>query len=373
MIQGHPGLGKSLLAIDAVARVTTGTPFPFCDGMLSVPKGEAIILSAEDDARTTLRPRLDAAGADPNRWAIVESKGFFSIAKDSEWLAGQMETRPDLRLIVIDPISAYYGDGIDDNRNAQIRSHLAPLILWAAKYEVALWSVNHLNKQHGQLAMMRGLGSVGLVAAARVAYLVSKDPTKGGQNRLMMPVKMNLAKESELDGMAFEVVEASNGHPRIEWQGRVAMTADQALAAADNIDGTSKLEEAVALIEAAVANGPIDAEAMEQSRKEEGVSLASFKRARKLCPQLRYRQKRDGQGRVVGGEWWQEAEPIETLEPASQTHTHIYETMGLYMCEGGSVAQIETLEEPSGSRGGVCPDGPLAALHHRLGKAKAAG
>ena len=61
LLVGDPGLGKSTIALDIVARVTTGTPWP--DGTPGVPAAPVVLLSAEDGAADTIRPRLDAAGA----------------------------------------------------------------------------------------------------------------------------------------------------------------------------------------------------------------------------------------------------------------------------------------------------------------------
>ena len=70
LIAGDPGLGKSLVTIDIAARVSKGSGFP--DGAPCEP-GDVIILSAEDDAEDTIRPRLDAAGADVSRIHLLEA------------------------------------------------------------------------------------------------------------------------------------------------------------------------------------------------------------------------------------------------------------------------------------------------------------
>lgn len=47
VLDGDPGLGKSLVSLDLVARVTTGRAMP--DGTPGVDAG-AVLLSAEDDS-----------------------------------------------------------------------------------------------------------------------------------------------------------------------------------------------------------------------------------------------------------------------------------------------------------------------------------
>ena len=61
VLAGHPGLGKSLVTMDMAAHVSTGRKS--IDGS-ACPKGSVVLVSGEDDPGDTLRPRLDAAGAD---------------------------------------------------------------------------------------------------------------------------------------------------------------------------------------------------------------------------------------------------------------------------------------------------------------------
>src|SRR5450631_436501 len=69
IIAGLPGDGKSLITTDIVARISRGDHWPTCD--LRAPKGYAIMITAEDEQQDTIRPRLDAAKADPDRYEII--------------------------------------------------------------------------------------------------------------------------------------------------------------------------------------------------------------------------------------------------------------------------------------------------------------
>src|SRR5215472_17839600 len=70
MLAGHPGLGKSQLALDFATTVTAASTWP--DGTRA-ERGAVIILSAEDDPADTIRPRLETAGADLRRCHIIEA------------------------------------------------------------------------------------------------------------------------------------------------------------------------------------------------------------------------------------------------------------------------------------------------------------
>jgi hypothetical protein len=124
--------------------VTCGTTFP--DGATCEP-GSVVFLSAEDDPADTIRPRLDAAGADVSRVHVLEavrvllSDGsptdkLFNLETDCAHLEAELHERPDVQLIVIDPLSAYLG-GTDSHSNAEIRGLLSPLESMAARCGVA--------------------------------------------------------------------------------------------------------------------------------------------------------------------------------------------------------------------------------------------
>ena len=70
VLDGDPGTGKSTLTLTMAAKVSTGSPFP--DGTRP-ERGDVILLNAEDDIGDTIRPRLEAAGADLARcWVLPD-------------------------------------------------------------------------------------------------------------------------------------------------------------------------------------------------------------------------------------------------------------------------------------------------------------
>ena len=113
VIAGDPGVGKSLLTLDFAARVSCGRAWPNGD---SCKKGSVIVLSAEDDCGDTIRPRLEAMGADlrnihilsavrvtkPNGDAVVK---YFSLATDMAALESAVVSLGDVRLIALEECS----------------------------------------------------------------------------------------------------------------------------------------------------------------------------------------------------------------------------------------------------------------------------
>jgi putative DNA primase/helicase len=131
MLAGHPGLGKSQVGLDFAALLTRGGRWP--DGTYA-KAGSVVILSAEDDAEDTIRPRLEAAAADLTRCHVVgvvrePGKGprTFCLQEDLVRLAAVLDDIGDVALIIVDPITAYLGeiDCIKTQRCARC-SHYSP-------------------------------------------------------------------------------------------------------------------------------------------------------------------------------------------------------------------------------------------------------
>jgi hypothetical protein len=71
ILDDDPGLGKSLVTLDLCARLSTGRPLP--DGRPGPGVGNALVLNGEDGADDTIRPRLQALGADLERVFMLDS------------------------------------------------------------------------------------------------------------------------------------------------------------------------------------------------------------------------------------------------------------------------------------------------------------
>jgi RecA-family ATPase len=282
LLIGDPGLGKSLVTVDIAARLSRG--LAFADGAECKPGG-TIFLSAEDDPADTIRPRLDAAGTDVSRVHMLDAvrveltdgstiEKAFSLESDIAHLESALLQLPDVRQIVIDPLSAYLG-GTDSHSNAEIRGLLSPLAAMAVRHRVAILAVTHLRKTPGT-AVHRSIGSIAFAAAARAVWAVAPDP-EDANSRLLLAVKQNLSVS--MGGLSFRI-ETENSVPRLAWEpGAIALAANDVLGNTE-VQDQNERREAKAWLQELLADGPIAVKKIQEEAKAAGISWMTVRRAK---------------------------------------------------------------------------------------------
>jgi putative DNA primase/helicase len=138
ILAGMPDEGKGQIFAYVTAMITTGGLWPCGEGI--APKGNVILLTAEDDLSDTVVPRLVAAGTDLSRVHIVrmvkcdatQKERMFSLIADLEKLRRLIEKIGDVKLVLIDPISYMGVKQIDSFRTNDVRSVLGPIVEMAA-------------------------------------------------------------------------------------------------------------------------------------------------------------------------------------------------------------------------------------------------
>src|SRR5262245_40204745 len=73
LLDGEPDSGKSLLALDLAARVSSGAAMPLSRGKPAGP-ANVVIFNDDDNLADTVRPRLEAAAADLSRVRCVDGE-----------------------------------------------------------------------------------------------------------------------------------------------------------------------------------------------------------------------------------------------------------------------------------------------------------
>jgi len=317
LLVGDPGSGKSLVALDIAARLSRAAEWPDDCGPLApreekrlaerddhIPPSSTLILSAEDDLADTIRPRLDAAGADPRRVFVIPS--IADLRHDFAQLRAAINRAPNCRLIIIDPVNAYVGPS-DAHFQTVVRKVLAPLAELATEKRIAVLAIAHLRKNDGP-AIHRAAGSMGFVAAARAVWTVCRDETNPGR-RLLLPLKNNLSPAAR--GLAYTIRSTDpTSAAAIAWDSTpLSTSAEDALAPAAKKRGPEavELQDAGEWLRRALAGGPQSASQLTEQATQFGFHERTLRRALRAIGG-------DAEKRgLLEGWWWSIPEALEPV------------------------------------------------------------
>jgi hypothetical protein len=250
LIVGNPDEGKSLTTEYIVACVTTGRDW--FDGKNLNSPSEALMFCGEDDWDDTICPRLVAAGCDLSKvhrpkFAVFTDgqedqppeERAMRLDQDIKMIEEWLSEHPNVRLIIVDPISSYLGSA-DMWKEQSIRADvLTPLKELAERRDVAVLAVMHLNKKVDLEAIHRVGGAVAFVGVARMVWLCAPKPavelpdgtSEPSDEFVMVKVKGNIVHH-KLGGLSYtlktrpvEIDGRNEFIPYVEFTGEVSQSA----------------------------------------------------------------------------------------------------------------------------------------------------
>lgn len=166
IIQGDPGDGKTTMVLNLAAKLSKGEALD--ENMKVTEPVNVIYQTAEDGLADTVKPRLELAGADCERIIVVDESDK-SLSMVDERLEEAI-VRTGARLLILDPIQAYLGGGMDMNRANEARDMTKKLGALAEKTKCAIILIGHMNKASGNKAAYRGMGSIDFSQWQEVYY-----------------------------------------------------------------------------------------------------------------------------------------------------------------------------------------------------------
>lgn len=289
LLVGREKLGKSTFSNELAARLTRGE----LAGDLAGAPVDVLLVGYEDNAGSTVKPRLLAAGADPARVHRIRaeyrgSQDLVSFPDDVERIA-QCARDHGARLLVIDPFSASLGADVNSHRDQDIRRAIAPLAQLAEDADLAVLLVAHFNKAQGGDSLSRVLGSRGLTAAVRSVLVFGKAPDAedGSPDRILAHAACNVAREAPSLSCHIEprVIEDETGTietSRLVIVGACDIDAD-ALLATRSDDERSDREIAAEWLADELADGAWHkAGEIKASAKAADIAVRTLQRAHKL-------------------------------------------------------------------------------------------
>ena len=289
IIQGDPGDGKTTLVLNIAAKLSKGEGI---DEAMEVSEPLNIIYqTAEDGLADTVKPRLEFAGADCEKIVVIdESKKSLSMIDERLEAALKSEKA---KLLILDPIQAYLGSGMDMNRANEVRDSTKKLAALAEKYQCAIVLIGHMNKAGGNKAAYRGIGSIDFFAVARSVLLVGR--VEGEPDiRAVVQIKNNLAAFGH--SKAFELSEEG-----FQWLGDYEITADEVLGGL--VPKANKMEKAKKLLRTlSETHNVIQSNEIFTLAEKEGISKRTLENAKR---ELNIRAKR------INNSWYWELDKLK--------------------------------------------------------------
>lgn len=244
LFAGSGGLGKSQLLLYISSLVSVGASFSINSIPFSIPQGNVFILSAEDDEEYTIAPRLIASKADLSKIHILQSAiqpndtskdRFIRLDQDILLIQDKIKEIGNVRLIIIDPITAYIGN-LKENQSSEVRNFILKLNKLAKDNDLSIILNTHLRKKSGDgvsSAADEILGSIAWSSTVRSAFAIAKHPDDENVV-LFMSSKSNYKKN---EAFAYQIVSKIIKHSDkeietscIEWLNqKIDISADEAI------------------------------------------------------------------------------------------------------------------------------------------------
>jgi len=317
LLEGDPNDGKTFFALAVASIVSRGWGFPEIDGMPSERKepGSVLYLTAEDGLADTIRPRIDMLRGDAYRIHVLD--GFFYEGDEESIHAVTLNninviktSIEDIKpsLIVVDPLQAYMGAGVDIHRANEVRPVLSRIAKLAEEYKVALLLIRHLSKARTDRALYRGNGSIDFTAAARSVLLVGKDPDQP-EKRAIVQIKNSVAQIGDSIGFSID----RNG---FNWTGASDLTADKLLGpkTAEDNGEKSAVDEAKEFLEDILQDGPVSSGEIKSASKNACISWRTIERAKETLNIKAFKEP----GRA--GVWkWRLPSQLDLESPSTNT------------------------------------------------------
>jgi hypothetical protein len=194
LLGGRASTGKSSCAVWLAAQITRGT----LPGSYFGRPRAVFWMGTEESWRSTVGPRLVAAGADLDlvfKFDVVTDQGedvILSLPTDNALLEAAIVAE-HAALVVIDPLLSVLGERIDAHKAREVRLALEPLAKMAERTDSVVAGLAHYNKSAGSDAISLLSGSHAFGDVPRAVFGFARDARDG--SRVMTQVKNSLGRD----------------------------------------------------------------------------------------------------------------------------------------------------------------------------------
>jgi hypothetical protein len=311
VLAGVPDVGKTTIALDICARLTSGQPFP--DGTPCKAR-DVFFWSGEDTIEDTLLPRFKAMGGDPARVHCISAVTYdennqkktraFDPAQDMPGITSLLKALPEPPALVnIDPIVLVTKG--DSHKNSEVRRDLLPLQELMQQTGAGILGITHFTKgTQGKSAIERVTGSLAFAAVPRLVIVAGWRTRTGPHdplgNRWLASLKHNIS--APVDSHTYNLRDAlipdddvgSIGCSVVNWQGKTTQQAQELLDEAELSRAGKKrndqLKDAIDMLCSMLKDGPKLADEIEAERKRCSIGIRARDKAVEILQVVKARQ-----------------------------------------------------------------------------------
>ena len=283
LIVGQPSTGKTALAVWVAAAITRGDALPnFTSYPSPVVRSDPARVAWYDAESTgpAFRRRLEAAGADLDlvRYFGPELERTLSDVETIRVDLGRMPSPP--ALVVFDTMAGFLPARQDLENMAHARRLLRPLSALAAETGTAFALLHHEGKGQRTNAMHVGVGSIGIMGAARSALVCAEHPDEEGR---FVAMHAKSSEEQRANGNAYRLLrhELAPGAASVKltWDGRVDLDIMEVINPAKAKADGAAMAEAKEFLKDSLSKGPELASELIRTWADGGGSKATLQRA----------------------------------------------------------------------------------------------
>ena len=313
LLAGLPKQGKSMMTVYMASIISRG--WTWYDG--SPCEQGSVLLFAGEDCPEEYARRLKGNGADLTKIRILDGAELIDESGKSvevgitlksldvieaAIIQTEKETGLPVRMLVIDPISNFWGR-VREHNNAEVRSALHPLQQFFQKQKIAPILIQHLRKSGDSLAMLRITGSGGITGIARNVWAVYTHPEdiavkESEKRRCFVYVASNVPADPT--GLLFKIAQPDG---RVEIVGTTTMTANDIEAtqqAGQRGRPPDKLAEAKEWLRAILVDGGRPSTEVYRAAKAAGIKGRTLEMAK---AELGIESDRVGSGKGSHSTW----------------------------------------------------------------------
>lgn len=281
LLAGREGLGKSTIACGIAAQATRGE--------LNAPPMNVAYLNTEDSRSMTVKPRLEAAGANMERVFFIDvttdegNRGALTLPGDTGLLARELAAA-GVGLVILDAAKSAMHSSLDGYRDDDVRRFLEPLAAMCEEHNITVIGLVHFGKRESNDPGKLILGSVAWSQIARsvLSVAVDEDGTLVVTNTKGNLARGQVSREARIESTTIGTDDGrTTDVGLIVWGDKTRVSAADLLASRDDQDDDRDEISAVVLDYLASQGGSAPAGDVLKAARAAGLSDNAVKKARK--------------------------------------------------------------------------------------------